>query len=158
VYTPCRLLAYQNRRRNELQLLLPPPTAYGVYAISYLFIALCFYMILLHGLKFSPSLELAWIIASIGRYFIVREYLAKCCADVNTHAISSTLLLSSNICTAVSIVQDLLVQQFLNLAFKSAFRQLFIPAMTPNVVDIQVDTSNTPLLRFILEWIDLCLV
>jgi hypothetical protein len=94
-----RLLAHQNRRRNELQLLLPPKVSYGVYAIGWLFIALCFYMIILHGLKFSEALEVAWMIA-----------------------------------TVVSIVQELLIQQMMGLAFRSAFRQLFIPSVTRTFV------------------------
>lgn len=96
------LLAQQSRRRNELKLLLPPKLAYGVYAIGWLFIGLCFYMIILHGLKFSEALELAWMIASF-----------------------------------VSVVQELLIQQVMGLAFRSAFRQLFIPTVTKTLVEVE---------------------
>ncbi|KAJ1484306.1 hypothetical protein T484DRAFT_2519939 [Baffinella frigidus] len=53
------------QRKNELQLLLPPQAANAVYAVAYMFFALCIYLILVHGLKFNGQLEVAWIIASL---------------------------------------------------------------------------------------------
>ena len=60
-----RLLAREDGRRNELLLLLPPQAAYGVYAVALLWMVVCCYLILLHGLQFTPELELAWVIASV---------------------------------------------------------------------------------------------
>jgi hypothetical protein len=58
-------LAREDSRRNELLLLLPPPAAYGVYTVAGLWMGVCFYLIMLHGLRFSPELEVAWVIASV---------------------------------------------------------------------------------------------
>jgi hypothetical protein len=62
----------------------------------------CFYLILLHGLRFSPELEAAWVIASV-----------------------------------VAALQELLVQQVVGLALSAAFRQLFVPAVTRNIVPVR---------------------
>jgi hypothetical protein len=97
-----RLLSREDRRRNELLLLLPPPAAYGVYAVAGLWMLACFYLILLHGLRFSPELEAAWVIASV-----------------------------------VAALQELLVQQVVGLALSAAFRQLFVPAVTRNIVPVR---------------------
>lgn len=68
-----RLLTRSEDRRNELQLLLPPKVAYAVYAMAYMWFALCFYLIMIHGLHFNPSMEVAWIIASV--VSVVQELL-----------------------------------------------------------------------------------
>jgi len=68
-----RLLTRSEDRRNELQLLLPPKVAYGVYAMAYMWFGLCFYLIMIHGLHFNPSMEVAWIIASV--VSVVQELL-----------------------------------------------------------------------------------
>ena len=68
-----RLLSRSEDRRNELQLLLPPKVAYAVYAMAYMWFALCFYLIMIHGLHFNPSMEVAWIIASV--VSVVQELL-----------------------------------------------------------------------------------
>ena len=68
-----RLLSRSEDRRNELQLLLPPKVAYAVYAMAYLWFGLCFYLIMIHGLRFHPSYEVAWIVASV--VSVVQELL-----------------------------------------------------------------------------------
>lgn len=68
-----RLLTRSEDRRNELQLLLPPKVALAVYAMAYMWFGLCFYLIMLHGLRFNPSMEVAWIVASV--VSIVQELL-----------------------------------------------------------------------------------
>lgn len=68
-----RLLSRSEDRRNELQLLLPPKVAYAVYAMAYMWFALCFYLIMIHGLKFNASMEAAWVIASV--VSVVQELL-----------------------------------------------------------------------------------
>ena len=68
-----RLLSRSEDRRNELQLLLPPKVAYGVYIMAYMWFGLCFYLIMIHGLRFNRSMEVAWIIASV--VSVVQELL-----------------------------------------------------------------------------------
>jgi hypothetical protein len=68
-----RLLSRSEDRRNELQLLLPPKVAYAVYAMSYMWFGLCFYLIMIHGLHFNSNMEAAWLIASV--VSIVQELL-----------------------------------------------------------------------------------
>ena len=99
-----RFRSYHDRTRNDLQLLLPPRTSYCVYAIGWLFITLCFYLINLHGLKFSRNLELAWVIASV-----------------------------------VGVLQELLIQQTLSVAFQSAFRQLFVTSVAKTLVSVDAN-------------------
>lgn len=70
-----RLLQRSEKQRNELQLLLPPQTAWAVYGMAYMWFALCIYFILLHGLRFTPSMEAAWVIASV--VSIVQELLIQ---------------------------------------------------------------------------------
>lgn len=70
-----RLLQRSEKQRNELQLLLPPQTAWAVYGMAYMWFALCIYFILLHGLRFTPSMEAASVIASV--VSIVQELLIQ---------------------------------------------------------------------------------
>jgi hypothetical protein len=104
-----RLLAREDSRRNELLLLLPPAAAIGVYIVAGLWMLVCCYLILLHGLRFTLDLEVAWVVASV-----------------------------------VSALQELLVQQVVGIALSSAFRQLFVPAITRNTVPFREGAAAAP--------------
>ena len=60
-----QLLDKSQARLNDLQLLLPPKFSVAVYILAMLWMLLCSYFIVIHGIRFSPQMEEAWLVAFV---------------------------------------------------------------------------------------------
>eukprot|EP00960_Hanusia_phi_P061878 764965-Hanusia_phi.AAC.2 len=60
-----QLLNKSQARVNDLQLLLPPNFSIAVYILAVLWMLLCSYFIVIHGIRFSAQMEEAWLVAFV---------------------------------------------------------------------------------------------